>query len=257
MTHAPYLPFMNHLADLAAPISQKFFRQHNLVIDKPDYTPVTEIDIQIETIIRQEIEKTYPNHGFWGEETGQSNIGSDYIWVIDPIDGTKAFITGKPLFGTLIGLLYQGKPVAGLIDQSFTRERWIGMDGMGSTHNGIPIQVAAPKQDLSSAKTYAGSPEMFDDVAGFNNLRRSVKYCLYGADCYAYGLLSMGHVDLVIEKGLSPHDFCALVPIIKNAGGYISGWLGEDLTLHANGNVVAASHQALAESAMACLLGGN
>ena len=156
--------------------------------------------------------------------------GADWLWVFDPIDGTKAFITGKPTWGTLIALLHKGVPLLGIIDNPVLKERWIGVVGRQSVFNGQPITTRACT-DLSKAYMYSTTPLMFTGVCeeAYNKLRDSVKIPLYGCDCYAYGLLASGFCDLVVEADLKPYDYMALVPIIKGAGGVITDWNDREL----------------------------
>jgi inositol-phosphate phosphatase/L-galactose 1-phosphate phosphatase/histidinol-phosphatase len=161
--------------------------------------------------------------------------------VLDPIDGTKSFVTGKPLFGTLIALLREGTPIVGVIDMPALDERWIGVDGRPTTFNGRPTRVR-PCPDLDRAWLYASSPHMFPgaDAEAFERLRLRCRAGIYGADCYAYGLLASGTVDLVCEATTQPHDYCALVPVVTGAGGVISDWHGRPLGLQSDGRVLAA-----------------
>uniref|UniRef100_J3KYH5 Histidinol-phosphatase n=2 Tax=Oryza brachyantha TaxID=4533 RepID=J3KYH5_ORYBR len=176
--------------------------------------------------------KSFPSHAVFGEENGWRCVekSADYVWVLDPIDGTKSFITGKPLFGTLISLLHKGKPVIGIIDQPILRERWVGVDGQKTTLNGQEISVR-PCNVLAQAYLYTTSPHLFagEDEDAFIRVRDKVKVPLYGCDCYAYALLASGFVDLVVESGLKPYDFLSLVPVIEGAGGSITDWKGNKL----------------------------
>ena len=154
----------------------------------------------------------------------------DWTWVLDPIDGTKSFITGKPLFGVLVSLLYKGVPVLGIIDQPVLRERWVGVQGRKTTLNGSEL-AARDCGELSEAYLYATTPHMFEGwtAPAFDALRGRVRVPLYGCDCYAYGLLAAGHCDLVVEATMMPYDYMALVPVIQGAGGVITDWQGGQL----------------------------
>lgn len=153
------------------------------------------------------------------------------MWVFDPIDGTKAFITGKPSWGTLIALLHHGVPILGIIDQPVTKDRWLGIAGRQSLHNGHPISTRQ-NRDLSKAYMYSTTPAMFTGAAepAYNRLKDSVNVAMYGADCYAYGLLASGFVDIVAEADLKPYDYMACIPIIKGAGGVITDWNDRELS---------------------------
>ena len=236
------LGLVQRLADASGTVIRRYFRTPIAVDDKADSSPVTIADREVEQTLRALITLAYPEHGIYGEEFGQTQCDAEYVWVIDPIDGTKSFITGKPLFGTLIALLQHGKPILGVLDQPILRERWIGGQNLPTTLNNAAVKVRACA-DLSQAILYATSPHMFvkpEYVQGFANVRDAIKIPIYGGDCYAYALLATGFVDIVVEASLSPYDYCALVPIVENAGGIITDWQGQPLGLHSNGCVVAA-----------------
>lgn len=219
-------------ADAAGEVLRKYFRQRVEIIDKEDHSPVTIADREAEEAMVSVILKNFPTHAIFGEENGWrcAENSADYVWVLDPIDGTKSFITGKPLFGTLIALLHNGKPVIGVIDQPILHERWIGVDGKQTTLNGQEISVR-PCNSLAQAYLYTTSPHLFqgDTEDAFIRVRNQVKVPLYGCDCYAYALLASGFVDLVVESGLKPYDFLSLVPVIEGAGGSITDWRGDKL----------------------------
>ncbi|XP_021731543.1 bifunctional phosphatase IMPL2, chloroplastic-like isoform X2 [Chenopodium quinoa] len=221
----------NELADASGELIRGFFRKKFEILDKDDSSPVTIADRTAEESMVTIIMKHFPSHAIFGEENGWrcKEKHSDYVWVIDPIDGTKSFITGKPVFGTLIALLYKGKPILGVIDQPILRERWIGISGKRTTLNGQDVSTRSCT-DLSQAYLYTTSPHLFAGVAeeAFIRVRNKVKVPLYGCDCYAYALLASGFVDLVVESGLKPYDFLALIPVIKGAGGTITDWKGEE-----------------------------
>ena len=250
-----YSAFAAHLADLARPIAKRYFRSDLTVIDKPDATPVTLADMEIETRLREEIASVYPKHGVLGEEHDDTNLDAEWVWVIDPIDGTKAFTCGKPQFGTLVALTYLGEPVIGVIDQPITDERWTGAKGSGATFNGAPMRVSPKRKPLSETIALVTTPEQFtgDGAAAFARLKAACKGVYYGGDCYNYALIASGHVDLVVEMGLKTVDFAALVNPIVEAGGVACDWSGRPLTLQSDGTIVAASNQALADEVLAVL----
>ncbi len=235
------IPFAHQLADASGVVARRYFRTPVQVDDKNDQSPVTIADRSIEQTLRSMLHQHYPTHGIYGEEFGSEKLTADFIWVIDPIDGTKSFITGKPLFGTLIALTYQNRPILGVLDQPILQERWIGGLGFPTQLNGSTLKVRTCPS-LSLAALYATTPHMFEgqDFDRFERVRKQAKFPLYGCDCYAYGLLSAGLVDMVIEASLKPYDYCALVPIIENAGGIITDWQGQPLTLYSDGRVLAA-----------------
>jgi len=251
---AAYLALAGELAERAGAIIRRHFREKIVVEQKPDRTPVTLADREAEQAMREAIEAHYPAHGIWGEEFGRIRPESDYTWVLDPIDGTKSFIAGVTLFGTLIALAFKGKPVLGVIDQPILRERWVGAIGYETKMNGKPVKTRACAA-LGEATLFASSPDMFEGAAAaaFERLRSSVRLTRFGADCYAYGLLAAGFVDLVVEAGMKPYDYCALVPVVEGAGGVITDWQGKALSLHSDGRVAASGDPRLAEAARAKL----
>jgi inositol-phosphate phosphatase/L-galactose 1-phosphate phosphatase/histidinol-phosphatase len=244
----------NELADAARPIAARYFRTGVTVDDKTDQSPVTIADREAETAMREILDKHVPQHGVFGEEHGAVRTDAEYVWVLDPIDGTKAFITGLPLFGTLIGLFHRGKPVLGVIDQPILKERWLGVEGERSTLNGQPIKVRACR-DLDQAYLYSTSPGMFPGAYAkpHEALTEKVKLFRWGGDCYAYGLLAAGHVDLVVEASLKLYDYAALIPVITGAGGTITDWKGKPLDMNSDGSVIAAGDAAVHRAAMRVL----
>jgi inositol-phosphate phosphatase / L-galactose 1-phosphate phosphatase / histidinol-phosphatase len=248
-----YKAFAEKLADLARPIARRYFRSDLKVIDKPDATPVTLADMEIEARLREEIVKTYPSHGIVGEEEDPTNIDAEYVWVIDPIDGTKAFTVGKPQFGTLVGLCRNGEPIVGVIDQAITDERWVGVMGEGAWFNGSPMRARAKAKSLADAIVLCTTPDMFVKDAAqslFAQIKRASKGIYYGGDCYNFALVAQGNADLVIECGLKTVDFAALVNPIAEAGGIVCDWRGRALGLSSDGTIIAAANRALADEAL-------
>jgi inositol-phosphate phosphatase / L-galactose 1-phosphate phosphatase / histidinol-phosphatase len=219
-------------------------------------TPVTVADRAAEEAMRGMIEARFPDHGIVGEEYGRVREDAEYIWVLDPIDGTKSFISGVPLFGTLIALTRAGRPIVGVIDQPISRERWLGAAGRRSTLNGAAIHCRKCS-GLDAATLFATTPEMFrgSDAGGFARVSSAVKLTRFGADCYAYGLLAAGFIDLVIEASLKPYDFCAAVPIVEGAGGIATDWHGAQLGLASDGRVLVAGDRLVHAAALALLHG--
>ena len=244
------------LADLAGAKIRPHFRTRVAVDTKPDLTPVTIADREAERAMRELIAREAPDHGVVGEEEGRDNAEAEWVWCLDPIDGTKAFITGKPMFGTLVSLTHRGKPVLGIIDQPVSRERWLGIHGRPTAFNDGRC-ATRDCAELKDAILNATSPDMFRgaDATGFARLATSVRHALYGGDCYAYGLLASGHIDLVVETDLKPWDWCALAPIIAGAGGRMTDWQGRDLTIDSDGRVIAAGDPRLIEPALRALTG--
>jgi len=253
-TPGAFLDLALRLADAAGPIIKRHFRSGATILDKADASPVTIADRDSEAAMRAIIAEVAPEHGILGEEHGADRIDAEYVWVLDPIDGTKSFVTGKPLFGTLIALTHRGLPVIGVIDQPVLNERWVGIAGQPTRFNGRPIATRACAS-LNEAWMYATTPQMFvgPDEAAYNRLAGAVKFPLYGADCYAYGLLAAGWADLVCEASLKPYDWCALVPVVEGAGGRITDWQGRALTLEPVGRVLAAGDAQLHAQALKLL----
>ena len=251
-----YVALAGRMADVARPIVARHFRTRVAVLDKQDTSPVTIADRDAESAMRALITAEAPDHGVWGEEHGQERLDAKWVWVLDPIDGTKAFITGMPIFGTLIALLHRGVPVLGVIDQPILGERWLGVAGRPSSFNGREIAVR-PCPALDDAYMYSTAPIMFpgDLETRHAGLCRSVKLFRWGGDCYGYGLLASGHVDLVVEASLKLHDFAALVPVIEGAGGLITDWAGKRLDIASDGTVLAAGDRATHAAAQAVLAG--
>lgn len=254
--------FACHLADAAAKITLPYFRQPLSVDNKADtdFDPVTIADRNAENAMRELIQSHYPSHGILGEEFG-ARAGSDKLtWVLDPIDGTRAFISGQPTWGTLIALFDGIKPIIGIMDQPFTGERYVASSdavaGNSSVflHKGVESSLQTSEcMQLSDAKMMSTAPEMFTatEFEAQQHVVSKVRLMRYGSDCYAYCLLAGGHIDLVIEAGLSAYDIQALIPIIENAGGLVTDWNGGSAVN--GGRVIAAATKELHQQALAAL----
>ena len=252
---APEMIALAHaLADAARPIVKRYFRTPVEVDDKADASPVTIADREVESAMRAILTARVPSHGILGEEWGAEHMDAEWVWVLDPIDGTKAFITGMPSFGTLIALCRHGRPVLGIIDQAITDERWVGAVGHGSSLNGQSIHTRACP-DLSLAYAYTTDPAYFQgrDTAAWGRVSSRLKLARYSSDCYGYALLATGFCDLVIENGLKPYDYAALAPVIEGAGGIITDWAGQPLSIASNGWVCAAGDARLHAQALGLL----
>lgn len=236
------IAFAERLADAAKPVALKYFRNPLEVERKSDTSPVTIADREVELIMRKMISAQYPQHGIFGEEHGQANVKHPKTWVLDPIDGTKSFITGMPTFGTLIAFLNQGKPVIGVVDMPAMAERWLGAVGKTTTLNGIPCRTSNCQQ-LVEANIYATSVDIFTplELAAFDSVSKKAVMRRFGGDCYGYGLLASGHIDAVMEADLEPYDYLSLVPVVEGAGGVITDWKGDELTVNSDGRVIAAA----------------
>jgi len=249
-----FLALAIDLADAAGAAIRPYFRRPIAVDDKPDLSPVTVADRAAEAAMRQLITARFPEHGIIGEEFGREREEADFVWVLDPIDGTKSFISGVPLFGTLIALAHQGRPILGIIDQPISRERWIGASGRPTTLNDTPIRCR-PCAGLAVATVFSTSPDMFKgvDADSYARVAAAAKLVRFGADCYAYGILAHGFIDLVIEASLKPYDFSAMVPIVEGAGGIASDWRGRQLSLASDGRVLVAGDRRAHQQALRLL----
>ncbi|MDH5722992.1 MAG: histidinol-phosphatase [Alphaproteobacteria bacterium] len=241
-----FLKLANRLADKSGEIIKSYFRQSFEVKIKKDLSPVTEADRKVEEVLRAMIEAECPDHGIIGEEFGEKESKSDLTWVLDPIDGTKSFVMGRPTFGTLIALCQDNTPLLGIIDQPILQERWVGLDKQQTTMNGKPVSTR-PCTSLEDAVIASTTPNMFDNseygkaYTIFNN----GETLAWGGDCYMYGLIASGYMDIAFECNLKPYDFAALVPVITGAGGHISNWRGDPLTLKSTGEVIAVGDKNL------------
>jgi histidinol phosphatase-like enzyme (inositol monophosphatase family) len=215
------------------------------------YDPVTEADKSAERAIRALIAERYPEHGVLGEEYGADRDDAEHVWVLDPVDGTRAFVAGLPLWTTLIALRRQGRPVLGVIAQPYLDEIFIG-SASGSRlirpGGSTPLQTR-PCSDLSQAVIATTDPDLFKSAErpAWNAVRAAVRLARYGCDAYAYAMVAMGRIDLVIESGLKPWDYEALAPVIEGAGGRVRNWRGE--ALDGSGQVVAAGDARLLDQA--------
>jgi histidinol phosphatase-like enzyme (inositol monophosphatase family) len=252
--------FFRRMADAAAAETMPRFRQQGTVSNKLSggFDPVTEADRQAEQAIRAVIRAEYPDHGILGEEFGPENGSSSHIWVIDPIDGTRSFISGVPLWGTLVGLTVDGRAVAGMMAQPFTRELFYANES-GSHYDG-PLGARKLQTrktvGLEEATLCTTTPALFlgGRREAYNRLETAVRLARYGTDCYAYAMIAAGHVDLVVEVGLQSYDIVALIPIIERAGGKVTNWDGGPA--ENGGEIVAAGTPALHDAAMTLLHAG-
>ena len=229
------LAFADILADAAREAILPYFRAaHNVTNKLSDgrFDPVTEADRAAERAMLALIERAFPEHGVLGEEYGERPSKGGYQWILDPIDGTRAFISGLPTWGVLIGLYYEGQPLIGVMDQPFTQERYRGwMDGANATTRAgtHPLKTRACAS-LSEATFSTTSPDLFEgeEAAAWESIRNNAKLVRYGCDCYAYAMVAAGHIDGVLESRLKAFDIAALIPIITGAGGGVCAWDGSD-----------------------------
>lgn len=250
------------LADAAGAVIRPYFRAAHGLEAKSDASPVTLADREAERAMRDLIELRFPADTIIGEEFGTSSGSSARAWVLDPIDGTRAFVSGRPIFGTLIALMIEDWPVLGIIDQPISGERWLGVIGQPTLFNGAPARTRRCSA-LAGAAMATTSPHLFSAhegehylalaaAASGDNMRQGP---IYGGDCYNYGCLASGHLDIVVEAGLKLHDFAALVPVVEGAGGRMCDWAGDPLTADSAGDVIAVGDPARVDDvveALAC-----
>jgi myo-inositol-1(or 4)-monophosphatase len=258
MTAIDFTAFVDELASVSGETILPFFRTMLGIENKGgpgNFDPVTAADQAAETAMRTLIRRAFPDHGIIGEEFGQERADAEYVWVLDPIDGTKSFISGMPTWGTLIALMRSGEPVFGLMNQPFTQERFIGDGGKAYYRGpaGTRDLRVRPCAGPSEAVLFTTSPLLMNerDREIFNRVERVVRLSRYGGDCYAYCMLAAGHVDLVIETELKPYDVLPLLPIIVGAGGMITTWEGS--APHGGGRIVAACDERVHAAALKLL----
>ena len=260
MTAIDFAAFVDELATVSGETIRPFFRSALSVENKSrsgGFDPVTAADRAAEAAMRALIKRTFPEHGVVGEELDADHPDAEYVWVLDPIDGTKSFISGMPMWGTLIALTRGGEPIYGMMHQPFIREHFTG-DGKGAHYRGpagerdLRVRACA---SLGEAILLTTSPLLMKepDRERFRRVENSVRLSRYGGDCYAYCVLAAGHVDLLIETELKPHDVLALIPIIEGAGGIITTW--ENEPAHKGGRIVAAGDKRVHAQAMQLLNG--
>lgn len=241
-----YLPFATSTLNETGLIGMRYFKQPIDIEQKQDTSPVTAADIEIEKLIRSRISQSYPSHGILGEEQDSINLSAELCWVIDPIDGTKSFISGMPLWGTLLALLKDSDPVFGIIDVPALGERYVSTQEYGTVRNGESIKTSNC-EELRNCNLFATSPDMFNpaEFQVFDSLSRRARFRRFGGDCYSYAMLAAGKIDVVIEAGLKPYDYLPVAPIVTGAGGVMTDWSGNPLTPSSDGRVIAAATPAL------------
>lgn len=258
MTVIDFNAFIGRLATSSGETILPFFRTSLSVDNKnsADFDPVTEADRAAEAVMRRLIKANFPQHGIVGEEFGTEREDAEYVWVLDPIDGTKSFISGFPIWGTLIALLHKGTPVYGMMHQPYIGERFSGDSGsaryQGANNNTRKLAVRRCAS-LKDATLFTTSPRLMGDAdrTKFHDVEKSVRLTRYGGDCYSYCMLAAGHLDLVIETELKPYDIAALIPIITGAGGVVTTWEGKPA--QNGGRIVAAGDPRVHEAALKIL----
>ncbi len=260
MTVIDFTAFIGRLATVSGETILPFFRTSLSIDNKSvghDFDPVTEADRAAEAVMRRLIKASFPQHGIVGEEFGSEREDAEYVWVLDPIDGTKSFIAGFPIWGTLIALLHQGTPVFGMMHQPFIGERFSGDSGSAHYQGPSNQRKLAVRRcsSLRDATMYTTSPLLMNnaDRAAFDRVGEGVRLNRYGGDCYSYCMLAAGHLDLVIETELKPHDIAALIPIITGAGGIVTTWEGKPA--QGGGRIIAAGDPRVHEAAIRLLNG--
>ncbi|MFO0388990.1 MAG: histidinol-phosphatase [Alphaproteobacteria bacterium] len=248
------LALAHHMADISGEILRRYWRTPVSVDQKADFSPVTHADREAEEAMRSVLAANFPDHGIFGEEHGRTNENATKQWVIDPIDGTRSFIAGYPIFTTLIALMQQDKPLFGIIDQPINNERWQGLAGEQTTCNGKPVLVR-DMRELANANLATTSMLHFTpkETEVFKALRTSCANFQQGGDAYAYAMLASGNLDIVIDAHMKPYDYCALIPVIEGAGGIITDWSGKPLSTQSNGSVLAAGTKELHEAVLSIL----
>jgi len=260
VTVIDFTAFIGRLATASGETILPFFRTSLGVENKNtghDLDPVTEADRAAEAVMRRMIKENFPQHGIVGEEFGSERADAEYVWVLDPIDGTKSFIAGFPVWGTLIALMHNGTPVFGMMHQPYIGERFSGDSG-SAIYNGpsgkrnLAVRKCA---SLADATLFTTSPRLMNaaDRAQFEQVEKEVRLSRYGGDCYAYCMLAAGHLDLIIETELKPYDVAALIPIVSGAGGIITTWDGKPA--QSGGRIIAAGDKRVHEAAMQILNG--
>ncbi len=248
--------FAHALADAAGAVVRPYFRAAFGMEQKPDQSPVTLADREAEAAMRRLIAEQRPGDGIRGEEYGVERGDAPRVWVLDPIDGTRAFVTGRPIFGTLIALVEAGTPVLGVIDQPILAERWTGAVGRPTRFN---ASIAGVRRctTLADAHLASTAPAAFsgDQQAAYARVVGQARDAIWGGDCYNYGLLALGQLDAVIEANLKLHDFAALVPVVEGAGGMMRDWRGRPLDADSDGRVVAVGDARLMEPILELLEG--
>jgi inositol-phosphate phosphatase/L-galactose 1-phosphate phosphatase/histidinol-phosphatase len=258
--NANYLKIAHTLADKAGEIARQYFRKDFDMALKDSLSPlVTQADLAIEMSLRNYLGKVLPEHGILGEEYSDKTTSSEYVWVIDPIDGTSAFGCGKPTFSTLIALLKNGVPILGVIEQPILKERWCAVQGESALFNNMPCMTGAVSKS-GIIRINCTTPFMFNESEWkvFKNLKKLGTATSFGGDGYAYGLLASGFIDIILESDLKIYDIAASIPIINSAGGCITDWQGREITLDTfNGTALAARNSVLHAQALEIIANGN
>jgi len=255
MNTDPANTFLKH-GEIIADMARSFIRGSILTKPKIEYkidgSPVTNFDKELEVILREYIHDKYPEHGIIGEELAAVNPSTEFVWLVDPIDGTLAFLTGIPVYGTLISLLHDGFPILGIIDIPMTGDRWVGQKNKKTLHNGRLIKTSDCNA-LSKATLSTSSPDYYDEINinVLKTLKSATIQTVYGGSCVAYGQIASGRIDLGIDANFDIHDFLPLIPIIEGAGGLLTNWQGETLSKESGTeNMLASANSYLHDQAL-------
>ncbi|CAM4203070.1 inositol monophosphatase family protein [Nocardiopsis rhodophaea] len=245
------LRFAERLADVGRAELERAAAEETRVATKADSTFVTDTDRAIEARLRRIIGREYPDHGILGEEYGPERLDANVVWLLDPVDGTAPFIAGIPVYGTLIGAARDGRPWIGVLDYPATGDRWTGVDGAFAERNGARVRTR-PCSALADALTTCSSPDFFrdGDQPALNRVRKEVRYTLYGASSFAFGLLAAGRTDLAVDSGLKAYDVFAPAAVIGGAGGVMTEWSGAGITLESQDRIVATGDPTLHAAAL-------
>ena len=254
--HSEFLSFAETLADRSRSMLLEASRLEPDVEIKPDASFVTATDKAVEVALREMIADAFPDHGVLGEEFENTNTDAEFVWVLDPIDGTAAFVAGIPVYGSLIALAWQGAPYLGVIEHPMTNERWVGVTGEFALFNGTPVRTrSCPSMGVAFATCSNRDFMSTSQQEKFDRVRERVQYVQYGGSCYSYGVLASGRTDLALDGGLDAFDIYAPTAVITGAGGFVTDWEGEVLSFDMHGTVLAAGDKARLEDTIAILQG--
>jgi inositol-phosphate phosphatase / L-galactose 1-phosphate phosphatase / histidinol-phosphatase len=251
---AELIRFAERLADESRDLLGRAAATQVTVDTKADNSFVTATDRAIETTLRDLIARHYPGHGVMGEEFGSHDLDAEFVWVLDPVDGTAPFIAGIPVYGTLIGLSRHGRPWLGVLDYPATGDRWVGESGVFATRNNVPVRTRGCT-DLAAALATCSNPDFFqpEEHAAFATVRDAVRYTLYGASSYAYAMLASGRTDLAVDGGLKVYDVFAPAAVVSGAGGVVTEWTGAELHLGSQSRILAAGDPLLHKEVLTLL----
>lgn len=242
------------VADAACAVHRRCWRDDIAVARKSDGSYVTNVDRECESVVRDTLRRLAPTHGVIGEEFGAEHADAEFVWICDPVDGTADLVARLPLFGFLLGLAWQGRFVLGLLEQPILRDRWLGADGHGTVLNGTPVRTR-PCATLREALVNTMGSENFarEHAERFARLRAGAGEALSGGSTYAYGLVACGRLDILVSANNHLHDFAAVEPIIRNAGGVACDWRGQPLSFASTGEFILAGDAALVSATLAAL----